>query len=138
MNGGFELLEHTADTGFRAWGATKAELYASAALALVSVALDSSAAGPLESCAVAVEGADDEELLINWLNEILWLVDGASFVPCEFDVNFEPRAVHSVVRGEARNDARHPPRMVVKAATYHQLRMWKEGERWTAEVYLDI
>jgi SHS2 domain-containing protein len=138
VNGGHELLEHTADTGFRAWGATQAELYASAARALVSVALDSAAAEPLESRAVSVEGSDDEELLINWLNEILWLVDGATFVPVAFELTFEPGAVRAVVRGESRDDSRHPPRMVVKAATYHQLRTWKEGERWTAEVYLDI
>jgi SHS2 domain-containing protein len=138
VNGGFELLEHTADTGFRAWGETKADLYASAARALVSVALDSAAACPLESRAAVAEGSDDAELLINWLNEILWLVDGASFVPAGFDVTFAPGAVRAVVRGEARDDARHPPRMVVKAATFHQLRLWKEGERWTAEVYLDI
>src|SRR6516165_5143798 len=72
----FELLEHPADIGFRARGATLEELFASCACALVSIILDPSAIRPIESIAIPGVGEELESLLVNWLNEVLYYVDG--------------------------------------------------------------
>jgi SHS2 domain-containing protein len=139
MRPGFEILEHTADTGFRARADSLEELFAQAAAALVSIALDPSGARGLECRELAVRGPDLEELLVNWLNEVLWLLDGCGFAPASFNVlEIHGGGLRAAVSGEPRDGARHPPRIVVKAATFHQLRLARDGNGWTAEVFLDV
>jgi SHS2 domain-containing protein len=136
---GFELLPHTADTGFRAHGETLEELFIHAAEALISIALDPSHVAAFAPRQLAASGATPEELLIAWLNEVLFLLDGEGFVPARFEaVWFEPGGVCAQLLGERRDDARHPPRIVVKAATFHQLQLREHNGGWEAEVYLDI
>jgi SHS2 domain-containing protein len=110
-----------------------------AAEALCGVALDCSNAAPKESCAVRAEGADPESLLVNWLNEVLWVIDGARIAPAKIRVSqASAHEASGVVEGEPRDDARHAPLIVVKAATYHQLKVLQSADGWVAEVYLDI
>lgn len=136
---GFEILSHTADTGFRAWGDTVEDLFLHAAQALVEIALDPSAARAYAPRQLAASGSGFEELLVNWLNEVLYLLDGERFVPARFEALwFEQGAVMAHLLGERRDDARHPPRIVVKAATFHQLSIREHNGRWEAEVYLDV
>ncbi|MGC8882801.1 MAG: archease [Bryobacteraceae bacterium] len=135
----FELLEHTADTGFRVRAGTLEELFVRAAEALTAVALDPSQARPLENRALKITGETLEERLVNWLNEVLWLLDGERWVPAAFeDLRFDGDTVSALARGEPRDDARHRPRTVVKAVTFHQLAIRKQNGMWEAEVFLDI
>lgn len=135
----YELLEHTADTGFRVRAASLEELFARAAEALVSIAVDTARAEARERRSVACRGEAVEELLVNWLNEVLWLLEGERFVAVRFeDVSLAGGAAAGTAWGEAREDDRHPPRIVVKAATYHQLAVRAHNGGWEAEVFLDI
>jgi SHS2 domain-containing protein len=135
----FELLEHPADIGFRAWGATLEELFASCACALVSIILDPSAIRPTESIAIRGVGGDLESLLVNWLNEVLFQVDGRRLALAEFAVSRVTEThVECVARGEPRDHERHPSRVDVKAVTYHQLNVEQTADGWAADVYVDI
>lgn len=135
----FELLEHPADIGFRARGATPAELFENSALALVSIALDPSAVEPRQEFAFEAEGGDYESLLVNWLSEVLWWLDGKRIAFHSFQVtHIEPSGLRATARGEPCDPERHPARLGVKAVTYHQLRVAREDGGWVAEVYLDI
>ncbi len=135
----FELLEHAADTGFRVRGASKAELFVNAALALQSIALDASGAQPREVFPLAVTGEDDASLLVNWLSEVLYSLDGVKVVFGRFRIDeITSTLVRAQGWGEPRDPARHPGRVVVKGVTYHQLKIGKDTEGWYAEVFLDI
>jgi SHS2 domain-containing protein len=135
----FEVLEHTADIGFRAWGSTPAELFVHAALALESIALDNSHVEERYVYPIAAAGEDYETLLVNWLNEVLYYVDGERVVMGRFQIDqISPERVSGKGWGEPRDPARHPPRLVVKGVTYHQLSVKQEGQRWVAQVFLDI
>ena len=135
----FEILEHTADIGIRAGGATLAELFESAALAVESIAMELDQVEPRIAYPIAAAGEDHESLLINWLNEVVYYVDGRRIAMARFHVDtITPTAVSGQGWGEPRNPQRHPPRIVVKAATYHQLRVYQQDGRWMADVYLDI
>lgn len=135
----FEVLDHTADIGFRAWGATRAELFANAALALESIAVEISDAREVEPYPIAASGDDEESLLVNWLNEVLYYLDGRRVVMRRFDIE-EPAPFQVVGKawGEPRDPERHPGKLVVKGVTYHQLKIGKDARGWFAEVYLDI
>lgn len=135
MNHRYESLEHTADIGFRAWGSSLEELFANAALALVHTAVDASAAIAAEPYPIAAGGADHGEQLVNWLNEVLFWLDARRVVFARFEVHAPGQGVGW---GEPRDDGKHPPRLVVKAVTFHQLRVERTSGAWVAEVYLDI
>ena len=135
----FELLEHTADIGIRAWGETPAELFENAAIAVESVAVELERVEPRIAYPIFASGEDLESLLVNWLNEVVYYMDGGRVAMSRFRINSltETQAAgHGW--GEPRDAERHPPRIVVKAATYHQLRIFHDNDRWVAEVYLDI
>jgi protein archease len=135
----FELLEHPADIGFRARGATLEELFTVCGRALVSIILDPSDIRPLQTISIPGAGADLESLLVNWLNEVLYYIDGQRIAPGEFAIaQVTETSVDCVARGEPRDRERHPPRMVVKAVTYHQLKVERSADGWIAEVYVDI
>jgi SHS2 domain-containing protein len=140
----FEVLEHPADIGFRAFGGTLPELFARSALAMLSIAADPAAALPREEYPLAVESGDRESLLVDWLNEVLYWFDGKRIAFRDFRVTqFRdtcrlPAAIEAVGMGEPRDPLRHRARLIVKAVTYHQLKIERRGGLWVAEVYLDI
>lgn len=135
----FEILEHTADIGLRARGATPAEMFENAAAGLLEIALERETVDERESRPIAVEGPDREALLVNWLQEMVWLLEGESWLPRRVDVReVSARRVAGTAHGEPRDPSRHRFRVIVKAVTYHQLSVREENGVWTAEVYLDI
>ena len=135
----FEVLEHPADIGFRAFGGTLPELFARSALAMLSIAADPAAVLPGEEYPLAVESGDRESLLVDWLNEVLYWFDGKRIAFRDFRVTrFGETAIEAVGMGEPRDPLRHRARLIVKAVTYHQLKIERRGGLWVAEVYLDI
>jgi len=135
----FEILEHTADIGVRARGPSLAALFENAAAGLLDVAFDAGAVTARESRPLVAEAADRESLLLNWLQEVLWLVDGEGWLPRRVEVHeISETRVTGVARGEPRDPARHVLRVIVKAVTYHLLSVREDRGAWVAEVYLDI
>ncbi len=135
----FELLEHPADIGFRAVGASIEELFANCAQALVYIVLDPSNIRLAQHITLSAEGVDYESLLVNWLNEVLYYVDGKCIALGAFDISrISETHIECVAGGEARDSRKHPPRLVVKAVTYHQLKVHSSERGWMAEVYVDV
>jgi SHS2 domain-containing protein len=135
----FEILEHTADIGFRAWGQTRQEMFANAALALESVAVELENVEPRQPYPIAAAGEDDESLLVNWLSEVLYYLDGRRVAMGRFQIDeLAPYQVRGQAWGEPRDPERHPPKLVVKGVTYHQLKITQDAGGWCVEVYLDI
>ena len=135
----FEILEHTADIGFRARARTLAELFETAALALESIALETEAIEPRQEYRLEAAGEDYESLLVNWLSEVLYWIDGEQLAFQHFRVTeITSAAVSGWGIGERVDPARHRTKLIVKAVTYHQLRVAETPEGWVAEVYLDI
>jgi SHS2 domain-containing protein len=135
----FEILEHPADIGFRAFGATLPELFANAATAMLSIACDLEKVAPKAEYPIAAAGSDYESLLVNWLSEVLYWFDGKRIALREFRVTrLEPDRIRALARGEPRNAGRHRSKLIVKAVTWHQLKIAQTPGGWAAEVYLDI
>lgn len=119
---GHRVIEHTADTGIEAWGTTLDEAFEEAALALFELMIEPAAVEEREAHRVSVTGGDDGDLLVRWLNELLYLVDARGLVFHRFVVEqLVPGAFVATAYGEPFDPARHLPRTAVKAATYHQL-----------------
>ena len=88
---------------------------------------------------IAASGDDGESLLVNWLSEVLFYLDGRRVVMRRFRVEqLTSRQVIGQAWGEPRDPLRHHPKLIVKGVTYHQLKVSRTEKGWCAEVYLDI
>jgi SHS2 domain-containing protein len=140
----YELIDHTADIGFRVEAATLEDLFARAALALHDIMADSSAARPAVERVLSIEGAagaetDLEDLFVRFVEEALWAFEGDRFIFAEVTVE---RVAGGRVTGRARGEpfdrARHELRRPVKAVTYHDVAVTRTPAGWTAQVILDL
>ncbi len=135
----FEILEHTADIGFRVEAGTLAGLFEAAAEALASLAIEKTGVEEQETCQIEAAAADNEALLVNWLNEVLWLLDGKRLALARFEVaELSEGRVTGKAWGEPFDATRHCVKLVVKGVTYHQLYVRREQSGWCAQVFLDI
>jgi SHS2 domain-containing protein len=94
---------------------------------------------PKEERSVEITAGEGEELLVNWLNEILFLFDSRGFLPAEFIIEqATENRIRARILGEPFDPERHPIDREIKAATYHQLRLEHGEKGWLARVYLDL
>jgi len=135
----FEILEHPADIGFRTFGGTLEELFANAAVALISIACEIDDVAPRIEYALSATGTDHESLLVSWLGEVLYWFDGKRIALREFRVtHLAPDGIRAAAWGDPRERQRHRSKPRVKAVRWHQLRIARGDSGWMAEVYLDI
>ncbi len=133
------LLEHTADMGIEASASSLEELFAEAAYALREVISAEAEATCRQDQLVEVTGGDYGELLVAWLNEILYLFEIKGFFPVDFEVEgVAADRLQGRVCGEPFSPLRHTIEREVKAVTYHQLLVEKLDGHWQARVYLDL
>lgn len=135
MTVGYEHLEHTADLALRFYGRDRHELFAHAAHAMFSELADLEAGGASSERQVAVRGMDYESLLVNWLNELLYLHETEGEVYSVFEiVKLSPRRLRAVAKGWQTQSVQ----TIIKAATYHQLAIEKTADGYTATVVFDV
>jgi len=135
----YRPLQHTADVAWRIWGATLADLFAHAAQALMATMTDRRSLRRVISRQVVLEAPDQEALLVEWLNRLLYLFDTEGFLGKDFQVvHLTPNSLEAVVWGEPFYPVRHPQNSAVKAATYHQLAINRTPDGWEATVVLDL
>ena len=137
----FEFVDITsADVAFVAYGKDLNELFANAALAMFEVMVNTKQVEKRIEEKISVDAYDLESLMFNWLNELLYVSDSKNLAFSEFDVKVDDRnfILEAICKGEEINPEKHETRTVVKAATYHQMKIWKENEVWKAQVILDI
>ena len=136
----FEVLEHTADAGIVAHGATWEELFANAALGMFSLMADLDGVRQTQERRIEVRAPDREALMVLWLTELLYYLDAEELLFSRFDVE---EATETRLRarafGERIDVERHSPHFAVKAVTRHMLEVGRdESGEYRAQVLLDI
>jgi len=135
----YETFEHTADIGLRARAADLDGLFAEAAKAFFSVIVENpDAVRPVEQLTFRVEADERDDLMYDWLAELLYLFDTRHLLLCEFDVQVGEGSLAATVGGEPIDSDRHRLDMEVKAITYHELKVEPSPEGWLAEVIVDL
>ncbi len=139
MNRGFEILDISGDVGLRVQGRSLEELFINSALGLYSLITDLSGVEPTEPVDVKVNRESLDGLFVGWLNELIFRFDTYGFIGKEVRIkSINENSVEAGIRGEEFDPERHERGLLVKAATYHNLRIEKKNDIWTAEVVLDI
>ncbi|MEW6033352.1 MAG: archease [Chloroflexota bacterium] len=133
----FELTEHTADLGLVAYGATLAEAFSNAAYGLFSIIAELDAVREVESHRLEVKEADTEMLLVEWLNNLIYLFDVERLLLKRFDItDFDGHRLTALCYGERYDPSRHTLKRGVKAATYHMLKV--DAEKNQVRVIFDV
>jgi len=133
----FEEIPHTADWSFRAFGRDLRELFANAAFAMFTLegAVPPAAGAAEISRRVAVEGIDYESLLVNWLSELLYWQEQARETYHRFVIEkISPTELCAEIFGTPRGKIEK----IIKAATYHNLKIEQTAEGWQVVVVVDV
>ena len=132
----FRLLEHEADMGLEIYGRDQAELFRNAGAALFSLITDPDTIKARFTRHITIN--DDEELLVVFLNELLYLWDTEKFIPRIFSVVVEGGRLEADITGEIFDPGKHSVYKEVKAVTYHKFTIQQEGDLLKATIFLDI
>jgi len=122
----------------RGVGASKEEAFVEAALALTAVITDPGAVAARERVAIDCEAPDDELLLAEWLNALIYEMATRRMLFGRFAVRLDGSRLSGEAWGERVDPARHRPAVEVKGATYTTLRVAREGPRWVAQTVVDV
>jgi SHS2 domain-containing protein len=135
----WEHFEHGADIGVRGIGATLAEAFEQAALALTAVLTDPAGVIPRTSVGIRCAAPDDEVLLVDWLNALVYEMATRRMLFGRFGVTIEGHALAGEAWGEPVDVARHRPAVEVKGATYTALSIARHADgNWVAQCVVDV
>jgi SHS2 domain-containing protein len=135
----WEHFEHEADVGVRGIGATPAQAFEQAALAMTAVITDPASVVPRERVEIACENADRELLLTQWLNALVYEMATRRLLFSRFAVTLGGGKLTAVAEGEAVEVARHHPAVEVKGATLTELKVAREADgAWVAQCVVDV
>jgi SHS2 domain-containing protein len=122
----FEIVDHTADVGIRAYGASINQAFANAAKALFSLITELDSVDEVLHRDIELVAPDQESLLVEWLNELIYLFDAENIIFKRFDITrLNSTRLKARGYGEKVNISKHKLKIGVKAATYHMLKVDK-------------
>ncbi|WP_126446542.1 archease [Sulfuricystis multivorans] len=135
----WETFEHDADVGVRGLGATKAEAFAACAMALTAVITDPTKVGGFEAARIECAAPDDELLLLDWLNALIYEMATRKLLFSRFTVSIEHHRLTATAWGEPIDVARHQPAAEIKGASFCELKVehLPDGQ-WLAQCVVDV
>jgi tRNA nucleotidyltransferase (CCA-adding enzyme) len=135
----WEHFAHEADIGVRGIGASKEDAFEQAALALTAVIIDPHLLKPQEHVEIACEAPDDELLLVDWLNALVYETATRRLLFGRFEVHLDDHQLRGLAWGEPIDVQKHEPAVEVKGATLTCLRVGREpGGAWVAQCVVDV
>lgn len=135
----WEHFAHGADVGVRGVGATMAEAFEQAALALTNAVCDATSVCPEDESEIVCRAPSPELLLVDWLNAIVYAMATDHVLFSQFDVRIEGGELHGFLKGEPIDRERHQPAVEVKGATHTALRVAQDADGlWVAQCVIDV
>ena len=135
----FEILDHTADIGLIVYGKDLRTLFENAGEAFFHLITDLKRVKQKEERQVELKGESLERLMVDWLNELLYLYDVESLLFKGFKVEVVGEGgLRARVKGEPFQEGVHVIKTGVKAVTHHQIQVRRENGGWRARVILDL
>ncbi len=135
---GWMHFEHGADIGVRGFGPTIETAFEEAARALTAVVLDPNEVAPKLSVDIACAAPDDEILLVDWLNALIFEMAARGMVFGAFSVRIKESRLTATARGEPLDLCRHAPAVEAKGATFTELRVAERENGWIAQCVIDV
>jgi tRNA nucleotidyltransferase (CCA-adding enzyme) len=135
----WELLPHTADIGVCGFGSSKAEAFEQAAVALTAVVTDPNTVADTDAVEVSCNAPDDELLLVEWLNVLIYEMATRRMLFSRFKVQIENNRLAGTAWGEPIDVERHDAGVEVKGATCTELQVAQNANgEWRAQCIVDV
>jgi len=135
----WEHFPHGADIGVRGIGATRGEAFEEAALGLTAVVADPADVAARDSIEIHCAAPDDELLLADWLNALVYEMATRGALFGRFAVKLADHRLEATAWGEPVDRARHRPSVEVKGATYTALSVAQRDDGlWIAQCVVDV
>ena len=139
----FEILEHTADIGMIVYGKNKREIFVNIAKGMFNIIVgdNSNLINNNFSCKVTLKAEGLEDLLVAWLNELLYISETKLVILNKFEIK---KLSNFQIKAEVEGIKINPPSVKIekeiKATTYHRLEIKKDEESglWSAQVIFDV
>ncbi|MCD6141263.1 MAG: archease [Thermoplasmata archaeon] len=134
----FQLFEHTADIGVEAYGSTLEEAFEEVAKGMFSIITNGSKIDSKEKRTIRLPvDSDMEQLVVDWLSELLYINDVEGLVFGEFKVKINDELVGEAW-GEKYDREKHGYGVEIKAVTYHMLQIKRNKKGFHIRVLFDI
>lgn len=139
MSKSFEIIDHTADIGITAHGSTMKHLFESAAQGLFSIITDTNMLIDDMEYPINLQAGNRETLLIDWLNELIYIYEVEHIVFKSFYINtLSDTSLEALCMGDSLDGHKYPIKREVKAATYHMLSITGDAGGFHATIIFDI
>ena len=135
----YRIFSRSSDLAVKVFGKSQAELFANSAFALFDQLTDIGKVDLHDRLTLEVEGADRDDLMVNWMRELLYLYQRSGYLLKDFVVReVKDNYIRGEVSGEKFDPDRHEIQREIRAVVSHQSRMEKTGDQWTAQVVLEL
>jgi SHS2 domain-containing protein len=139
-----EMLDHTADVGFELGASTLEGLFDEARRALLMVVFERPPERGEDEGEILLSAPDRETLLVRWLNEVVYRIQDAGFVPVRAEIRIQEAgggvglSLRASLTGAPLLLEEYGWQGEIKSATFHGLEVSNRGEGWHARVILDV
>ena len=134
----WEHYPHQADMGVRGHGSDLAQAFEQAALAMTAIILDPTMVKPTTAVNISCQAPDDEILLVDWLNALVFEMATRGMVFCRFEVTIQNHELSARAWGVSLDSARHAPAVEIKGATFTDLSVRSIDGDWQAQCVVDV
>ena len=135
----FKVLDISGDVGIKAFGKSIDEAFINAAMGMYSLITKLDSIKEKKTINVSVGSPSLDGLLVSWLNELIFNFDAYGFIGKKIEIKqFSDNRMVATVTGEEFDPERHEGKLLIKAATYHKLRIEKIDDMWEIDVIFDI
>ncbi len=138
MNKQFEQVDISGDVGLKVWGQDLEELFKNAAMGMSELITDVSSVTESENREVHIVADSNDDLLVQWLNELVFLFDTYNYIGKSYSVSIVNKKLKAEISGGTFDPSSSESRLLIKAATYHDLSLSKTNTHWEATVIFDI
>jgi len=133
----FDIIDHTADIGIRAYGSTLAEAFVNMAVGLSTIITEPETIRQTDKRVANITAPDVEALLFEWMNYLIFVFDVENLLFSRFKmIEFTDEQMVAECWGEKYDPSRHELKLGVKSATYHMLEVDREGN--SVQVIFDV
>lgn len=135
----FDLIDISGDAGIKAYGDSLEAVFINAATGMYSLITDPAYVKAAREIEIEVEGSSLDSLFVSWLNELVFQFDAYGFIGKRIRIHsLQDNKISATVSGEDFARDKHSQGLLIKAATYHKLKIEKIKDIWEAEVIFDI
>ncbi len=135
---GWTLLDHTADIRMAVHGSSVGELFLNAARGFTSLLTRESRGLPDTDLEFRLEADNIEELLVDWLRELLFHHETRGFILVSADIEeLSDTTLRAKLAGRTRGPEEEPE-IEIKAVTYHRISIHKNDTGYDVTIVFDI